>query len=638
MSRSALTLIVGLTVAPVPVLLGQIRDGGGLPSGTAIIAGRVLSNDAQPRPIRRAIVTVSGSGVPGGRSVLTDDDGAFEITALAAGRYFLSAEKAAYLPSVYGAIRPGRTGSAIALEAGQRATAILKMLRGGVLQGTVSDEYGVPAAGALVTAINARAELPTAPAATRPVTADDRGAFRIFGLMPGEYYISATPRIPTSGAVDQRTPEEIDSALANLRLRLPGPAPSRPPAAAERVSVTYAAIFFPGVSQLRHAQRVQIGIEEERTGLDFVVAPVRVASIEGTISGSVPNLSAVQLSLTFLNDQGDPSGVVSTSGSPVLSDPPDATGRFRYTSVRPGTYRIVARASTDQMAPTNAAASEAATFGVGVSGGSGRGAGGMLVADPARPPGDYQYATIDVSVDGHDVSGISLPLRSGSTFAGRIQFDGKSLSRPADLTTWQVQLVTAGGSYMARSGNTLLGTSLNSARPAPTDADGHFLLPNIAPGRYLLNVVGPERKDGWWIRSAMSGGVDLMDMTLEIAPGADLTDVVVALSDSRTQLGGTLQTPDGSPAPDYFVVAFPSDQALWRPNSRRVQVTRPATDGRFVIRDLPPGDYLIAALIDVTPADLNDPAFLRAVLPGGLPVSLADGEQRVHDLRLANVR
>jgi tellurite resistance protein len=84
------------------------------------------------------------------------------------------------------------------------------------------------------------------------------------------------------------------------------------------------------------------------------------------------------------------------------------------------------------------------------------------------------------------------------------------------------------------------------------------------------------------------------------------------------------------------VVVFPADRALWS-SARRVQSTRPATDGRFSFRDLPAGTYLIAALTDVEPGEWTTAAFLEALMPAAVPVALADGETKRQDLRVARM-
>jgi hypothetical protein len=275
--------------------------------------------------------------------------------------------------------------------------------------------------------------------------------------------------------------------------------------------------------------------------------------------------------------------------------PPDASGRFRYTNVLPGRYRIAARVSRVDLS-----------------------------------------AAADVDVQGQDVRGIALLLQPGGTLSGRIQFDAFKLPPPNDKSTWRVHLRRLGGrgSYFSRVNNTQIG-NLSDPPPVPVRTDGTFRVVGIVAESYELQVSGPELSQGWTMRSAMLNGHDLLDLPPEFTPGLDISGVLVTMTDRRTELTGMLQTPAGTPAPDYFIIAFPSDAALWRAGSRRVKTARPATDGAFVIRDLPPGDYLIAALTDVTPSDWNDPNFLRRAAAGGVPVTLGEGERKVQDLRLA---
>ena len=80
---------------------------------------------------------------------------------------------------------------------------------------------------------------------------------------------------------------------------------------------------------------------------------------------------------------------------------------------------------------------------------------------------------------------------------------------------------------------------------------------------------------------------------------------------------------------------FTADRRLWRPDSRRLTFTRPATNGQFDVRDLPPGDYYIAALDDLDTASWQTPQFLDELVPGSLRLSLAEGETRTQDLRIA---
>jgi hypothetical protein len=72
----------------------------------------------------------------------------------------------------------------------------------------------------------------------------------------------------------------------------------------------------------------------------------------------------------------------------------------------------------------------------------------------------------------------------------------------------------------------------------------------------------------------------------------------------------------------------------WTGSRRLRPPVRPASDGRYRIAPLPAGVY-VAALTDLDPEDLYDPAFLEQVAASSLTVTLAEGEKRVQDLRLA---
>ena len=90
----------------------------------------------------------------------------------------------------------------------------------------------------------------------------------------------------------------------------------------------------------------------------------------------------------------------------------------------------------------------------------------------------------------------------------------------------------------------------------------------------------------------------------------------------------------GRPSPDYTVVLFPAEPSLWVPQSRRIQGVRPAADGAYVIRNLPAGNYLVAAVDDVEPGEWFDPAFLQRLVPAAVRITIADSEQKVQDVRI----
>jgi hypothetical protein len=74
---------------------------------------------------------------------------------------------------------------------------------------------------------------------------------------------------------------------------------------------------------------------------------------------------------------------------------------------------------------------------------------------------------------------------------------------------------------------------------------------------------------------------------------------------------------------------------MWFSGSRWIRPSvRPATDGRFTFSGLAPGEYYLAALTDVSPADLASPQFLDQVTASAIMVAVASGEKKIQDIRI----
>ena len=325
-------MAVGLVALVLPVtLLAQQRDTPVAPVGTGEISGVVMSAGSAPQPVRRVVVSISGDALPT-RSVVTDDTGKFVFSRLPVGSFAITARKAAYLPAEHGASKPGRTGSRVALAAGEKRAITLTIFRGGVIAGTLRDPSGQPVAGVVVGAIDTR--LASQGASLSPETAmtDDRGNYRIFGLMPGEYAISAGPSPGGVGEIGARSLQEMDTLLSSLaqrqnRTAAPVSAPVIPPA----TPVAYAPIYYPGTPYYSEAAHFRLAAEEERAGVNFDVDHVPAASIEGVVSGDIANPASAQLALI----PDGPRVSIGTAG--ITSVPPNATGRIqiRQPSSRP---------------------------------------------------------------------------------------------------------------------------------------------------------------------------------------------------------------------------------------------------------------------------------------------------------------
>ena len=61
---------------------------------------------------------------------------------------------------------------------------------------------------------------------------------------------------------------------------------------------------------------------------------------------------------------------------------------------------------------------------------------------------------------------------------------------------------------------------------------------------------------------------------------------------------------------------------------------RPATDGRFRITGLLPGEYHLAVVTAIAEDEHADPAFLEAIVSGAIRVTVGDGQVVQQSLRI----
>ena len=249
-----------------------------------------------------------------------------------------------------------------------------------------------------------------------------------------------------------------------------------------------------------------------------------------------------------------------------------------------------------------------------------------LGAGPLTPAMLALYAQTDVRVSGEDLS-VALTLRPGVSVSGQLRFDGAT-PPPADMTRVRVSLsavITRGASI--------------GVPPAPVTASGSFSFNGVTPGRYRVtaSVPGSSATAGWQPRSALLNGVDVLDLPFDVGT-TDVRDLALAFTDHPAEISGVIQDAAGHPTPEYFIVIFAADKSLWSPQSRRIQAKRPSSDGRFTFPNLAPGDYMMAAVTDAEQGEWYDPAFLTQLTPAAIKVTLAEGEKKVQDIRLAGGR
>jgi hypothetical protein len=569
-----------------------VRDARTEPIGTASISGIVQTSESTPRPLRLAAVTLSGDQLLADRQFFTGNDGHFEFSNLPPGQYRVTAFKTSYMREAYGAKRQGGAGASIALGSGQTLTGVsIGLSKYGVITGTIYDQNGEPAQGVSVevmayTMRTGRRTLSSVYG--RPQTTDDRGVYRAGGLVPGDYFVAAGPSsFDENGDLRVLSADDVDRTLQARSLAGPGSSPNAV-AAATSTHVSFAPVFFPGATSLSGATKIALRLGEERTDVDFALRLVPTVRIDGTVTGlDGQPVTNAQIVATLVTDAFSLDLFRGTLGSTR----PDARGRFSYPGVSPGHYVITARSAPDQSA------------------------GSSSTIGPL-------WAMAETDVNGADQS-VALMLQPGVSVSGKVVFDGTTLKPPATMSSLRVTMPAV----------QTAGVSIGPSPPA-INPDGSFTITGAPPGRYKLTATAPAAPTGWMLRSAIVNGVDALDVPLDLKPNQPIDGMIVTFTDHPTELSGTLQTSTGVPTANYFIIVFATDRAFWTPSSRRTVMARPGTTGRYAVRNLPPGEYFVAALTDVEFNAWFDPAFLEQLVAASTRVTLAESQKLTLDLKI----
>ena len=188
---------------PGPASSGQDEMG----QETGVIRGRVYAEDGG-NPLTKASLSLRSKGATSSdrpRTIRTDSSGQYTFTDLEAGQYILRARRSGYISRNYGqktkySFRREEVGTALTVGPGQVLEGIdFHLIRAGVVEGMVVDQDNEPVERVTVM-LSGRRSL-GGKASLLPFgrdETDDRGQYRIFGIPPGNYYLSVSPR-PVGG-------------------------------------------------------------------------------------------------------------------------------------------------------------------------------------------------------------------------------------------------------------------------------------------------------------------------------------------------------------------------------------------------------------------------------------------------------
>jgi protocatechuate 3,4-dioxygenase beta subunit len=295
------------------------------PGDSCSVSGQV-SNAATGEPVRRAMVSLRRIDMSPGvtniqittdaagqfsNTASTDAAGQFSISGIAPGKYRLSAERSGFINAQYGARGPNKPGTLLTLEPGQKSSDLsMRLTPQGVIAGRVLDEEGEPVANVDVQVLRqqymqGRKQM----ARTGGASTNDLGEYRVFGLPPGRYYVSANFR--QNGMQPQADDE-------------------------------YVTTFFPRTTDPAAAAPMDVAPGAQLRNIDIPLAKMHTVTVRGHVTAEVRSLAGGDTpQRPNLNVMLSARSTAIVGGGFARGAPVTPEGTFEFRSVTAGSYFLI---------------------------------------------------------------------------------------------------------------------------------------------------------------------------------------------------------------------------------------------------------------------------------------------------------
>lgn len=534
----------------------------GASSAFGAITGRVVSEDGPLPFVSITVLPVSndnnnrGPGNNSFRNVTTDAEGNFKVDGLRALAWQV-------IPSAQGYVVESTND-----EAGQPyfrigEAATIRMVKGGVITGRVLNSVGEPLIAVPVSVQYVR------DAQGRPATggntggifqSDDRGVYRVYGLLPGSYVVSAGRTGGAGGGPGGGGPGGRLSPYD-------GDVPT----------------YFPSATR-DTAVEVAVSSGGETGGIDIQYRGDKGRAISGKITGATSD------SGTNIRGFGGPGGISVTLAYAATG----AVFNRTFVQSRNGT-------------------SSYALYGVPD--------GEYEVTAERNSPGNNDAASAPrrVVVTGRDVSGIDLVLMPLASIQARLQLENETKDIKCEVKhkpAFTEQLF-----YLQPEETSTSAQRRNPRRPVfdnhldSPDRAGEMNFRNLTIGRYHL--LAKLLDDNWYIRSMTMPGtpvkatpkapakatiVDVARNGLNLKSGDKLTGLAVKVSEGAAAIKGKVKAEENNPLPPMLHVYLVPVEKERADEVLRYAQTGIGTDGSFSFGHLAPGKYWLTTRIELDDA------------------------------------
>lgn len=370
-------LLMGLTLsAPVSASSQSVSSPSREVNATGTIAGRVtiagkpaanIPVAVMPDPQRALRERFVGSST-------TDADGHFQITHVPAGQFYVMAVAPVFYNEAEGDNYPG--GSAVTLADGETVEDIhLALRRGGVITGRVTAETGRPLIQEHIYLYRVNPQNAKHDQYNRNyaiMQTDDRGVYRLYGLPPGRYLVSAGMPVGRGGSTSMG-----------------------------RGNSYYPQTFYPGVGDEAKAGEVEVTEGGEATGVDIALGHAEKAYtvIVRVVAADGKPIAGVRCGY---GSQGPGGRFI---GATAIGPESNADGQCRIEGLVPGKY-VALVALINETSPLYA--------------------NGPPSPAKLQSADSYTYDPTPFEITDSDVSDVEIKLRTGASVSGTVAIEGMS--------------------------------------------------------------------------------------------------------------------------------------------------------------------------------------------------------------------
>ena len=532
------------TASPPPTS-AEKRGTNETPPATGSIKGRVVADDGQP-VVNATLMAQSVNGPRSVRPAQADAEGKFSFNDLPPASYVVFATAPGYIDEAMSTGDPNDWPRYLI-----GAQLKIKMIRGGVITGKVTDSKGDPIVGVPVhaLALNNPSTSPTDFLGAGGGESDDRGIYRIYGLKPGQYVVNAGG------------PAQFGLATANgFDLDVP--------------------TYYPSASR-DTAIPVMVRTGDETTGIDIKYSGTEGHRISGFVLGSINAAAGASGAIAITLALAGTQSVLSLA----IASPIDQRRAFGFNGIADGDYDLFAAFQTGGQSD----ASLVATKRVTVRGGDVTGVeltliqlasiAGTITLDPIKPEdkcdqrGSQLIETVFAARrDEPRRSGSQLMTTMLAGLGGTLNAQGEFSARNLDAGRYRFDIKLPTDAWYVRVINLPAAVAVTNQQPsraAPPSA-----------------VSKPNQSYPW-------------QGTVTIKSGQQVNGISIVVGQDAASLRGRVAvTPEGTAVPaalHVHLVPVDKEQAN---DVLRYSETIIMSDGSFAFSNIAPGRYFIVSRVE----------------------------------------